>query len=186
MHKSFWSCCHSIILKFQKHTPSHAHTSLTFNLCVPHTPGWDCGSYFPLTGPGQRNGGRLIFWPLWGGRGGVEDTGWAATLTGWWGCRWEPRCRDVQGVCVCGSNDKHQWESERRDGNLAQEVKLYHCRRNHRREADLVRLCWAAALFERGPGLKPAADRKVLWQSTSLLKSQWKVSGGNIQTEKIF
>lgn len=81
----------------------------------------------------------------WQGGGGVEDTGWAARLTGWWGCRWGRRCRDVQGVCVCGSKDKHQWEYERLDGNLSQEVRLYHCRRNHRREADLVRLCSAAS-----------------------------------------
>ena len=86
-------------------------------------------------------------------RRGGEDTGWAARLTGRWGCRWGPRCRDVQGVG--GSKDKHQWEYERLDGNLSQEVRLYRCRRNHRREADLVRLCSAASLFRGGQASKP-------------------------------
>lgn len=80
-------------------------------------------------------------------RGGVEYTGWTARLTGQWSCHWGPRCRDVQGVGICGSKDKHQWEYERLDGNLSQEVRLYHCRRNHRRETDLVRSCSAASLF---------------------------------------
>lgn len=126
----------------------HAQPSPIFNLFVPHPPGWDSGSYFFVTGPGQRGeeGSFFGFWveeKRWtaGKQGGA---GWAARLTGWWGCHWGRRCRDVQGVGVCGSNDKHQWEYEMLDGNLSQEVRLYHCRRNHRREADLVRLCSAA------------------------------------------
>jgi len=58
------------------HTLTCTHTSpILFNLCVPRPPGWESGSYFFVTGPGQRRGGRLIFWLLGGGRGGVEDTG---------------------------------------------------------------------------------------------------------------
>ncbi|KAF6726349.1 Cytokine-dependent hematopoietic cell linker [Oryzias melastigma] len=48
-------------------------------------------------------------------RRAVEDRGWAARLTG---CHRGPRCRDVWGVGVCGSKDKHQREYERLDDNL--------------------------------------------------------------------
>ncbi len=96
----------------------------------------------------QDRGGEDSSFFGWGEDG--EDTGRAARLTGEWGCRWGLRCRDVQGVGVCGSKDKHQWEYEKLDGNLSQEVRLCHCRRNHRREADLVRVCSAASDFRGG------------------------------------
>lgn len=45
----------------------------------------------------------------------MEDRERAARLTG---CHQGPKCRDVWGVGVCGSRDKHHREYERLDDNL--------------------------------------------------------------------
>lgn len=154
-----------VILTYENPEISVMHTltctHLTHNQppCSSPPAGWDCRSYFFVTGPGQRRGRWFIFWLL----GGGQEGGWGGLRTqddlpDWQAdgdCHWGPRCRDVQGAGVCGSKDKHQWEYERLDGNLSQEVRLYHCRRNHRREADLVRLCSAASLFGGGLASNP-------------------------------
>lgn len=152
------------------HPRMHKPHPYSTSVPPPTPPDWDYGSCFMMTGPGQR---RLIFWLLgrgWGGIWRVEDIGRAARLTGRWSRHWGPRCRDVQGFSVRGSKDKHLWESERLDGNLSQEVRLYHCRGNHRREADLVVLRSAASLFGRDQ--PSTADRKILLRSIALLRNK--------------
>lgn len=109
----------------------------TFTIFQPHGPEWDTGSYFVMTGPGQK---RLFFLALGRGLG----TGWADRLSN--GAVTGGLGGDVQGDGVCGSGDKHQWESERHDGNLftgSQAIPL------QRKPQERSWPC-AAALFEAG------------------------------------
>lgn len=115
----------------------------------------------------QDRGGSFFGTELILADGGTQ---WPARLTGQQSCHWGPGGGDVQGDGVCGSGDKHHREYERHDGYLSQEVRLYHCRRNHRREADLVRLC-CIALWSR-PELRRPADRKTLTLTVGRFKHQ--------------
>lgn len=106
--------------------------AFTHNPLLPPPPrGWDCGSYFLVTGPAQRT--AQFFWMVEGRKEEVFNWGWGGDRMS---CHIDagpvgpaqrgPRCGDVRGwgrrrtgrgVGIRSSKDKHQWEYERLDAN---------------------------------------------------------------------